>query len=686
MERREVVRANIYDSVTVLSGVGEKRVEALKELGIQTIYDLLTHFPFRYEDLSVKSIEEIEDNEKVVLEGTALSDGVLTYFGRKKSRLTFRLNCDHVIVSVTFFNQPFLQKQISAGSNLKVFGKWDGNRKALSGMKILSSDLDNSSREAIYHTTKKIRQSTLIKMIKQAWEIYQDDLIDPMPENLLERNGLMPFKEAVQAMHFSNDDRILEEARESLIFREFFYYQLKLGWRKSQQKNSQSGSSINYNVESLKGFFETLPFTLTDAQKRVVNEVCRDLKLPSQTFRLIQGDVGSGKTVVAAAAILAAKTDGKQTAFMAPTEILAQQHKQSLSQMFDESFLNIELLTGSTKPKEKKRILQELKDGKIDCIVGTHALIQDDVIYHSLALVITDEQHRFGVNQRKKLREKGHNPDVLFMTATPIPRTLSITAYGEMDVSIIDEMPEGRKKVATYWVRPKYLERIIEFAKKEVLKERQVYIISPLIEESETLDLENVTALHRLYQESMGADVKVGLLHGKMSPVDKDEVMSAFQANQLNVLVSTTVIEVGVNVPNATLMIIHDADRFGLAQLHQLRGRVGRGLDESYCILIANPKGEKGAERMKVIAETSDGFALSEKDLEMRGPGDMFGSKQSGLPEFKVADIVNDRHILEEARQQAIELLNTAEFLTNESYDLLRKETGIINVNETFLD
>lgn len=680
------MRANIYDSVTVLSGVGEKRVEALKELGIQTIYDLLTHFPFRYEDLSVKSIEEIEDNEKVVLEGTALSDGVLTYFGRKKSRLTFRLNCDHVIVSVTFFNQPFLQKQISAGSNLKVFGKWDGNRKALSGMKILSSDLDNSSREAIYHTTKKIRQSTLIKMIKQAWEIYQDDLIDPMPENLLERNGLMPFKEAVQAMHFSNDDRILEEARESLIFREFFYYQLKLGWRKSQQKNSQSGSSINYNVESLKGFFETLPFTLTDAQKRVVNEVCRDLKLPSQTFRLIQGDVGSGKTVVAAAAILAAKTDGKQTAFMAPTEILAQQHKQSLSQMFDESFLNIELLTGSTKPKDKKRILQELKDGKIDCIVGTHALIQDDVIYHSLALVITDEQHRFGVNQRKKLREKGHNPDVLFMTATPIPRTLSITAYGEMDVSVIDEMPEGRKKVATYWVRPKYLERIIEFAKKEVLKERQVYIISPLIEESETLDLENVTALHRLYQESMGADVKVGLLHGKMSPVDKDEVMSAFQANQLNVLVSTTVIEVGVNVPNATLMIIHDADRFGLAQLHQLRGRVGRGLDESYCILIANPKGEKGAERMKVIAETSDGFALSEKDLEMRGPGDMFGSKQSGLPEFKVADIVNDRHILEEARQQAIELLNTAEFLTNESYDLLRKETGIINVNETFLD
>lgn len=676
----------LLDSVAVLSGVGDKRVQALNELGIHTVYDLLTHFPFRYEDLSVKAIEDIEDNEKVVLEGTALSDGVLTYFGRKKSRLTFRLNCDHVIVSVTFFNQPFLQKQIRAGENIKVFGKWDGNRKSLSGMKILSGDTDDSSREAIYHTTKKIRQSTLIKLIRQAWEIYKDELVDPIPDELLSKHALVPFKEAVQTMHFSNDDLKLENARTSLIFREFFYYQLKLGWRKKQQKTNETGSSINYNVDRLKDFFDTLPFDLTDAQKRVVNEVCRDLKLPSQTFRLIQGDVGSGKTVVAAAAILAAKTDDKQTAFMAPTEILAQQHKQSLDQMFDDSLLTIELLTGSTKAKEKKRILQDLREGRIDCIVGTHALIQEDVVYHSLALVITDEQHRFGVNQRKKLREKGHNPDVLFMTATPIPRTLSITAYGEMDVSIIDEMPAGRKKISTYWVRPKYLERIIEFARKEIMKGRQVYIISPLIEESETLDLENVTALHKLYQDSLGLDITVGLLHGKMTPADKDEVMSAFQSNEIHALVSTTVIEVGVNVPNATLMIIHDADRFGLAQLHQLRGRVGRGQDESYCILIANPKGEKGAERMKVISETSDGFVLSEKDLEMRGPGDMFGSKQSGLPKFKVADIVNDRHILEEARQQAIELLNTKEFLTNQAYSALRQEVGMTRLNEKLLD
>lgn len=678
--------ARIRDSVSNLSGVGEKRVEALNELGIFTIYDLLTHFPFRYEDLSVKSIENIEDDEKVVLEGTALSDGVVSYFGKKRSRLTFRLNCDHVIVSVTFFNQPFLQKHVTAGNTLKVFGKWDGRRKSLSGIKILSANLDDTSREAIYHTTKKIRQSTLVKLIKQAWDMYQLDLIDPLPDSILMRNNLITLREAIEVMHFSNDDRMLQEARESLIFREFFYYQMKLGWRKYQQKNAQTGRSINYNVDSLKAFFDTLPYTLTNAQKRVVNEVCRDLKLPTQSFRLIQGDVGSGKTVVAAAAILAAKTDGKQTAFMAPTEILAQQHKQSLSQMFDEETLRIELLTGSTKPKERKRILKELEEGTVDCIIGTHALIQDDVIYHSLALVITDEQHRFGVNQRKKLREKGHNPDVLFMTATPIPRTLSITAYGEMDVSVIDEMPKGRKKVQTYWVRPKYLERIIAFARKEVMKGRQVYIISPLIEESETLDLENVTALHQLYQQSLGEDIKVGLLHGKMTPTEKEEVMSDFQVNQLNVLVSTTVIEVGVNVPNATLMIIHDADRFGLAQLHQLRGRVGRGSDESYCVLIADPKGEKGAERMKVISETSDGFALSEKDLEMRGPGDMFGSKQSGLPEFKVADIVNDRHILEEARQQAIELLNNPSFLTEPSFDLLRKETGIISIDDTFFD
>lgn len=677
---------SIQDPVSVLSGIGEKRVEALNDLGIYTVEDLLTHYPFRYEDLTVKAIDEIEDNEKVVLEGVAISDGVLSHFGRKKNRLTFRINCDHVIVTVTFFNQPFLQKQIQAGKELKIFGKWDINRKQLNGMKLLSVSSDNQNSEAIYHTTKKIRQSTLLKLIKQAWELYHPLIEEVIPDILLNEYNILTLKDTIYHMHFPENDSFMEKARYSVVFREFFYYQLKLGWRKKQFKHSQLGSSLDYDVLRLKDFFGTLPFELTDAQKRVVNEVCKDLKSPRQMFRLIQGDVGSGKTVVAAAAILAAKTDGKQTAFMAPTEILATQHKESLDEMFKDTDLTVALLTGSTRKKEKDQLLKDLEEGSIDCIVGTHALIQEGVNYHSLSLVITDEQHRFGVNQRKALREKGLHPDVLFMTATPIPRTLSITAFGEMDVSVIDEMPKGRKAISTYWIRPKHFDRLLGFVKKELAKNHQVYVISPLIEESETMDLENVTELHATYQAALGPEVKVGLLHGKMHSSEKEDVMSRFQENKLNVLVSTTVIEVGVNVPNSTLMVIHDADRFGLAQLHQLRGRVGRGSEESYCILIANPQGEKGAERMKIVTDTTDGFVLSEKDLEMRGAGDMFGFKQSGIPEFKLADLVEDSLILEEARRQAIVLMNSTHFYEEDQYSKLREETGIKIDQQAILD
>lgn len=677
---------SIQDPVSVLSGVGEKRVDALNDLGIYTIYDLLTHYPFRYEDLTVRAIDEIEDNEKVVLEGIALSDGVLSHFGRRKNRLTFRINCDHVIVSVTFFNQPFLQKQVQAGKLLKIYGRWDINRKQLNGIKILSTGNEDQNTEAIYHTTKKIRQSTLLKLIRQAWDIYHPFIEDNMPLTLLEEFQLSSMKETIFNMHFPESDEQLEKARYSVVFREFFYYQMKLIWRKKQLKNSQFGNRIEYDVDRLKSFFRSLPYELTEAQKRVVNEVCKDLLSFRQMFRLVQGDVGSGKTVVAAAAILAAQTDGRQTAFMAPTEILAAQHKESLDEMFLDIDITVALLTGSTRRKERDKILEGLENGSIDCVVGTHALIQEGVNYKSLALVITDEQHRFGVNQRKALREKGYHPDVLFMTATPIPRTLSITAYGEMDVSIIDEMPKGRKPVSTYWIRPAHFDRLIGFVQKELRKGHQVYVISPLIEESETMDLENVTALQTTYQEALGSQAAVGLLHGKMTPSEKEEVMAAFQANELNVLVSTTVIEVGVNVPNATLMVIHDADRFGLAQLHQLRGRVGRGADESYCVLIADPKGEKGAERMKIVTETSDGFVLSEKDLEMRGSGDMFGLKQSGMPEFKLADINEDAVILEDARKQAILLLNSDQFYQEEAYAGLRNEIGIILDQQPILD
>ena len=397
--------------------------------------------------------------------------------------------------------------------------------------------------------------------------------------------------------------------------------------------------------------------------------------------RLLQGDVGSGKTAVAAIALFASVTAGFQGALMVPTEILAEQHVESLKQLFDPVGINCELLTSSIKGKRRREILSRLKDGDIQILIGTHALIQDEVEFNRLGLVITDEQHRFGVEQRRVLREKGESPDVLFMTATPIPRTLAITVFGEMDVSIIDEMPAGRKLIETYWVKPDMMDRVLGFMNKELQKGRQVYVICPLIEESDKLDVQNAIDVHSSLVHYFQNRFKVGLMHGRLPADEKDEVMKAFSENKYHVLVSTTVVEVGVNVPNATLMVIYDAERFGLSQLHQLRGRVGRGSEQSYCILLAEPKSETGKERMKIMTETNDGFVLSEKDLELRGPGDFFGKKQSGLPEFKVADMVHDFAALETARADAAILVDSTYFWNAEEYAPLRNylaQTGIL--------
>jgi ATP-dependent DNA helicase RecG len=676
----------IEDSVAVLSGVGEKRVQALNELGIYTIYDLFTHFPFRYEDLTVKSIEEIEDKEKVVLKGPAISDAVVQHFGRRKSRLQFRLNIEHVIVPVTFFNQPYLKDKVKAGEEIAVFGTWDALRKQMSGIKILFQTKEGEeNREPVYRSSKKIKQPTLVKLIKAAWVEYKELIPEKIPASILQKYKLVSHAESIRMMHFPENGQEMEQARRAIIFHELFLYQLRMQWLRKQHKTTGVGREVEYDVDVLREFFQSLPFDLTSAQKRVVNEICKDMKQPIQMYRLLQGDVGSGKTVVAAASIIAAWTAGLQSAFMAPTEILAEQHMQSLEELFAKMDITIALLTGSTKAKERREILEGLAAGRIDSVVGTHALIQDDVLFNELGLVITDEQHRFGVNQRRTLREKGDHPDVLFMTATPIPRTLSITAFGEMDVSVIDEMPAGRKPIKTHWIRPKHFSRMIEFVKKEVANQSQVYVISPLIEESEMMDLENATELYQIYQQELGPAYTVGLLHGKMPAQEKESIMQEFKAGRIQVLVSTTVIEVGVNVPNATLMVIHDADRFGLAQLHQLRGRVGRGSKESYCILIADPKGEAGAERMDIMTKTNDGFELSEKDLEMRGPGEIFGKKQSGLPEFKMADIVEDFAALEAARREAGNLLIQEDFFEQEEYALLWEELGVAGEKQASL-
>ncbi|WP_414739309.1 ATP-dependent DNA helicase RecG, partial [Macrococcoides canis] len=412
---------------------------------------------------------------------------------------------------------------------------------------------------------------------------------------------------------------------------------------------------VEYDIRKVKAFIDTLPFELTDAQKQVVNEIFRDMKHEYRMNRLLQGDVGSGKTVVAAICMYALMTAGRQSALMVPTEILAEQHAESLSEIYGDS-LNIALLTSSIKGKKRRLILEALERGDIDVIVGTHALISEPVQFHDLGLVITDEQHRFGVNQRKLLREKGNDANVLFMTATPIPRTLAISVFGELDVSTIKQMPKGRKPIITEWAKHEEIEIVHDKTACEIRAGRQVYVICPLIEASEHLDVKNAIEIYETYQALFGAD-KVGLLHGKMKTEEKDEVMNKFQNHEFDVIVSTTVVEVGVNVPNATMIVIYDAQRFGLSTLHQLRGRVGRSSYQSYCILVGNPESETGIERLQIMTQTTDGFVLSEKDLEMRGPGDFFGIKQSGLPDFKVANIVEDYRMLEVARDEASELI-----------------------------
>ncbi|WP_407391966.1 ATP-dependent DNA helicase RecG [Carnobacterium jeotgali] len=669
---------SIYDSVSVLPYVGEKRLEALHQLGIHTINDLLSHYPIRYEDIQERDLLEIEDQEKVTLKGNVVSEAVVSRFGPKKNRLSFRLIIEHAVISVTFFNQAYLKSKIVTGEEIAVFGKWDAKRKSLTGIKILGtrSDSEKGDFESVYSANKHIKQSTILQLITEAYNLYQDHIPEVVPPELRTKYRLIPHRDAIYAMHFPASEEQKKQARREVVFEEFLLYQMRMQIVRKKQKAMGKGNTLNYDVTDLRKFIETLPFELTKAQKRVVNEICSDLRQPIHMHRLLQGDVGSGKTIVAAIALYAATNVGVQSALMVPTEILAEQHMESLSELFNPLEVRIALLTGSTKTKDRRLILEQLANGELDVLIGTHALIQQDVYFSKLGLVITDEQHRFGVNQRKLLRDKGKDADVLFMTATPIPRTLAITAYGEMDVSIIDEMPAGRIPIQTTWIKPQNFEKTLEFIELQLRKGSQAYVICPLIEESETMDVKNATDIYEKLTAYYGDRFQVGLLHGKMKSSEKESTMENFKEKKLQVLVSTTVIEVGVNVPNATTMIIYDADRFGLSQLHQLRGRVGRGDKESYCILVANPKTENGMERMKIMTETTDGFILSEKDLELRGPGDLFGNKQSGLPDFKIGDIIGDFGALEAARQEANQLVNQKDFLTNEVYQQLREAVG----------
>lgn len=665
----------LQNPISSLKGVGSETEEQLNDVGIYTIHDLLEYFPYRYEDNSLRDLEDVKHEERVTVEGKVHSEPSLQFFGRKRSRLTFRVLVGRYLLTAVCFNRPYFKNKLSIDSTVTVTGKWDKHRQTITVQTLtFGPKQEITGIEPVYSVKGKLTVKGMKKFVSLALTDYLSNVSEILPYELLQKYKLMTRKEALQTIHTPKVQEDLKQARRRFVYEEFLLFQLKMQALRKVQREQSKGIVHQYSKEQHSQFIESLPFPLTKAQTRVVNEILSDMTSPYRMNRLLQGDVGSGKTVVAAISIYAAILSGYQGALMVPTEILAEQHAESLFKLFEPFEVSVALLTSSVKGKKRRELLERVANNEINLLVGTHALIQDEITFHKLGLVITDEQHRFGVEQRRMLREKGEHTDVLFMTATPIPRTLAITAFGEMDVSVIDELPAGRKTIETYWVKPDMLERILAFIEKEVSKGRQAYIICPLIEESDKLDVQNALDVHSMLRHHYKGRYEVGLMHGRLSSDEKDSVMRSFSKNEVNILVSTTVVEVGVNVPNATLMVIYDAERFGLSQLHQLRGRVGRGSEQSYCILLADPKSETGKERMKIMTETNDGFVLSERDLELRGPGDFFGKKQSGVPIFKVADMVHDYRALEVARQDAVELVRTNEFWQNDKYEGLRKQ------------
>ncbi|MFU2015301.1 ATP-dependent DNA helicase RecG [Peribacillus butanolivorans] len=673
----------LQEPITAVKGIGGETAAALQEMEIHTVVDLLEHLPYRYEDYRLRDLETVEHDERVTVEGKIHTVPTLGYFGKKKSRLTIKLLTGRYLINVIFFNQPYLKPKLTIGETVTVTGKWDRHRQTITGSEChVGDDSREKEFEPVYSVKGNITVKGMRRFIANAFSQYGAMIEENLPPQLLATYKLMPRKEALRMMHFPISANDVKQARRRFVYEEFIFFQLKMQALRKIQREQSKGTGQDIEGEQVNTFIKTLPFPLTNAQNRVVEEILNDMKSPYRMNRLLQGDVGSGKTVVAAVCLNATISAGFQGALMVPTEILAEQHTQSLKAMLEPIGVKVALLTSSVKGKKRRELLQNLESGELDLLIGTHALIQDEVNFRNLGLVITDEQHRFGVEQRRILREKGENPDVLFMTATPIPRTLAITVFGEMDASTIDEMPAGRKAIETYWAKHQMLDRILTFVEKELKQGRQAYVICPLIEESEKLDsLQNVLDVHAMMTQYFANRYKVGLMHGRLPADEKDEVMQQFSSNEVQILVSTTVVEVGVNVPNATVMVIYDAERFGLSQLHQLRGRVGRGSDQSFCILLADPKTEVGKERMKIMTETNDGFVLSEKDLELRGPGDFFGKKQSGLPEFKVADMVHDYRTLEVARTDAAKLIASQSFWQSPEYAPLRaylERTGVL--------
>ena len=653
--------ADLTTGIRSIKGIGEQRAKALEKLGIHTLRDLISWFPRKYDDRTqVRRITDLVPGETACVSAMIASPPTLHRVRKGMELVKVRAVDATGVLDVTFFNQTWLKASLQMGESYIFCGKAEGNllhRQMTSPIVEPEGVREVTGRIVpIYPLTAGVSQRMLSRSIRQGLDACAAILPDALPDEVRLAHNLCRIGYAYENIHFPESAEALDIARRRLAFEELFLFSIGLQRLKSRRELIRTTPC---KAVDMAPFYDALPFTLTSAQRRCVEETLSDMRSGGAMNRLCQGDVGSGKTMVAAAAVYFAVKNGLQAALMAPTEILAQQHYNGLAPLMEELGVRCALLTGSTAAKEKKAVSARLSAGETDFVIGTHALISGSVEYARLGLVVTDEQHRFGVAQRAALAEKGLHPHILVMSATPIPRTLALILYGDLDVSVIDQLPPGRRPIQTYTVPGSYHQRIYAFLRKQVSQGRQAYVVCPMVEGGDQLPDERkaVTEYAKMLQTEVFPDLRVAYVHGKMKPREKDAVMMAFAGHETDILVSTTVIEVGVDVPNAAVMVVENAERFGLSQLHQLRGRVGRGGHQSYCILISDNKNEETLERLKVMTKTSDGFKIAEEDLRLRGPGDFFGERQHGLPGLRVADIGCDTRLLQEARLSALELL-----------------------------
>lgn len=654
-----------------IEGIGPKTKELLNKIKIYTVEDLLNYYPYRYDIIKRSDLSNLSDGDKIIIDGIVEGQPTTIYINKSLKKMIFRISTKTMILNITLYNRTHLYSDLKSGKEVTIIGKYNKLKNTVIVSDIRFGLLPPSAKiEPIYYTTEGLTVKQISKF--EAIALENDyDVIDLVPRYIEEKYNLMNKKSAIKNIHIPEDILLLKKARQRIKYEELFMYVLKINYLKNKINNDNLAIERNIDKEKLDKFIKSLPFELTLDQDKAVNDIINDLSIKKRMNRLLQGDVGSGKTVIALIAVYANYLSKYQSALMAPTEILAVQHYEEAKKIFSKYKLNIALLTSSTSNKDKKTIYEELENGKIDLIIGTQALIQENVKYKKLGLVITDEQHRFGVNQRDTFKGKGISPDVLSMSATPIPRTYALTIYGDTDVSSIKSKPKGRKEIITVFKKEKDITDVLEMMKKELELNHQIYVVAPMIDTESDSEKESVYDLEEKMNKAFGKISKIGIIHGKLDPKDKDKVMKDFEKNKINILISTTVIEVGVNVPNASMIVIFNANMFGLSTLHQLRGRVGRGDTQSYCVLVA----KESEERLRFLENTSDGFEISEYDFQTRGEGDLFGTRQSGELGLKMANIKRDFKMLLKAKEDADEFINMLlTFETNPEFGPILEE------------